>query len=81
MGANLYWQPTPPSTWEVVDGARPVLRDAILTRFRASHGETVTLNAKHLDWLHGLADGRVDGAALLLRLLEEHESIDLKIEG
>jgi len=77
MSAHLYWKPA--GDGERIGG--PALRDALMRKYMSGHGDHVALDHDSRDFLEGLAAGGVDGAAELLRLIDEHGAIDVWVQG
>lgn len=74
MSQNLYWRPWKPSA----EGCLPKrLRDIIEARYPSV---PVILDKVQYDWLTGLRDADVKGAAEIMDAIDKHGMIELYLE-
>jgi hypothetical protein len=80
MSADLYWRPTPTNKQRLPDKLKFALRNNDSVCGPRVDGDPTTVTDSSFEYLRGLRDGGVDGAAELIAAIEKHEAVDVWLE-
>ena len=75
MSANLMWEPAKRKAKSLPDALKFVLRDKC-----GLNNDRHTYGTEELSYLMGLRDAGIDGAAELIKAIEQHESVEVWLE-
>lgn len=70
MSGALYWRS---ADWKVAQSYSGKLCEILV------ENDMDSLGSSDLDWLRGLDDAGVEGAGMLVSLVEEHECIEVRV--
>jgi hypothetical protein len=73
----MYWRPVERKPRDFGEGKCETLRAALTKRFGGADG--ARLRQEHVEWLSALVDADVDGAADLVRAVEQHGEIEIEV--
>jgi hypothetical protein len=77
MSSTLMWKPSGNAVGHLPDELKRAISRKLWDTDGSCGGDVATVGAGDIDYLQGLQDGGVEGAAELIELIEKHGEVDL----